>query len=169
MRRAKIPLLWRSSDSLYTVVVSRYALKRMSRLAKEHLPNEVGTSLVGSYSEDGHTAFVLDIAPLPIDSKSSPVSFVRGFLGMKEFFTNLATRFRRTRFYIGEWHSHPFAEPDSSSQDKFTHEQIARDKGTGCSEVVMIVLGGDFHKNCHLNVSVHSARLGLVALNSAHL
>lgn len=168
MTRAKTQLLWRSNDSLYTVVISRHALKKMSRLAKEHSPNEVGTSLVGSYSEDGYTAFVLDIAPLPSDSKSSPVSFVRGIAGMKEFFTSLTKRFRKTRFYIGEWHSHPFAEPDSSSQDKSTHEKIARDKSTGCSEVVMIVLGGDFNRNRHLSVSVHSAKMGLVELNSAH-
>lgn len=166
MTRTKTQLLWRSSDGLYTVVISRHALKRMSRLAKEHIPNEVGTSLVGSYSEDGYTAFVLDIAPLPSDSKASPVSFVRGVLGMKEFYKGLTKRFRKTRFYIGEWHSHPFAEPDSSSQDKSTHEEIARDKVTGCSEVVMIVLGGDFHKVRHLNVSVYSSRMGLIELRS---
>lgn len=136
-------------------------------MAKDHLPNEVGTSLVGSYSEDCFTAFVLDIAPLPADSKSSPVSFLRGVRGMKEFFEHLTKRFRKRRFYIGEWHSHPFSKPDSSDMDRSTHLRIAQDRATECAEVIMIVFGGDFEQHRHLQVSVHSRERDLVLLNPA--
>lgn len=164
MNRNKPPLRWRSGDGLYRVIISRHTLTRMSQMAKVHLPNEVGTSLVGSYSDNGSTAFVLDIAPLPGDSKATPVSFIRGIRGMKEFFERVTKRFKSKRFYIGEWHSHPFSDTDSSATDKWTHRDIAQDKNTSCAEVIMLVLGGDFEKHRSLSVSVHSCLRGLVQL-----
>ena len=56
------PLLrWQSDCRQYTVLISEYCLCKMTEMAQEHYPNEVGTSLVGSYSDDGFEASVLEL------------------------------------------------------------------------------------------------------------
>ena len=164
MMPKKSQLRWMSADDKYHVVISRYAFRMMVRTAKNHLPNETGSSLVGKYSHDGFTAFVLDVAPQPTDSKSSPVSFVRGKNGMKEFFQKLTKRFQRKRFYVGEWHSHPLAESVSSGTDRTTHAEIASDSTLQCPEVIMIIVGGDFSNKVTLSVNVFSRDRGRVVL-----
>lgn len=165
MKPSRSQLRWLSADDKYHVVISRHAFRLMVRMARSHCPNETGSSLIGRYSKDGYTAFVLDVAPVPADSKSTPVSFVRGTAGMREFFQRLAKRFQRKRYYIGEWHSHPHSGTISSGTDRSTHAQIACDLTLQCSEVIMIIVGGDFLNCVSVGVSVQSRSRGRVVLN----
>ena len=167
MKPMRSQLRWLSSDEKYHVVISRHAFRLMVRMATSHCPNETGSSLIGKYSRDGFTAFVLDVAPLPADSKSTPVSFIRGTVGMREFFQSLTRRFQRKRYYIGEWHSHPHADAISSGTDRSTHAQIACDPTLQCSEVIMIIVGGDFLNSVTVGVSVQSRDRGRVVLSPA--
>jgi integrative and conjugative element protein (TIGR02256 family) len=135
----------------------------MIKVAASHSPNEVGTSLVGSYSSDGFRAEIVGLAPLSDDSRSGRTWFIRGVKGLKEFYERLTKRFRGARHYVGEWHSHPESSPGRSPTDKQTHREIAIDRDANCPEVILVVLGGS-SENATLEVCVHSKTRGIVRL-----
>lgn len=165
MRRHLPPLRWRSKDGTYTVVFARRSILKMIKMAASHSPNEVGTSLVGSYSNDGFRAEILGLAPLSVDSSSGRTWFIRGVKGLKEFYERLTQQFRGRRHYVGEWHSHPESSPERSPIDRQTHREIAIDQDANCPEVILVVLGGDSEKST-LEVYVHSKTRGVIRLAS---
>lgn len=158
------PLLWRSKSGQYTVTIHRSAYRAMVRMAILHHPREVGTSLVGRYSNDGFRAEVLSIAPLTADSIGTRNSFVRGIQGLRQFYKRLVWRFHGQRYYVGEWHSHPDSAPHSSGIDDANQTLISRDKSANCSEVILIIVGGDFARKPELRINVYSRKNGRVLL-----
>lgn len=80
---------WRSVCKRWTVHLSTSCILAMTKMAQTHYPNEVGTSLVGHYTDDGFEAFVLELAPLSADSKGTRTSFYRGVDGLRTFFAKL--------------------------------------------------------------------------------
>lgn len=160
----KSSLRWQSDCGRYTVLISKSCLLKMVGMAQEHYPNEVGTSLVGCYSDDGFQASVLELAPLSPDSKGSRISFYRGVAGLRNFFTKLRETFSGRRYYVGEWHSHPDGEPIPSGTDNRNQLEIAKDIKTGCPECILIIIGGT---NCNfdkIGVFVYSRECGQVKL-----
>lgn len=162
-----IPLHWRSSCGNYTVEISKRAFRDMLRLAREHAPQEVGTSLIGSYSEDGYRAIIRALAPLTEDSRGSRFSFVRGVSGLECFFSRLFRRFRGRRHYVGEWHSHPGGTAIPSSIDDKNQRAIVNDDGADCAECILVILGGTVPHASNLGVFVYSRRCGRTDLHPA--
>ena len=158
------PLRWRSSCGVYNVEIARRCFRAMQRMAREHLPNEVGTSLVGTYSLDGRKATVTGIAPLAKDSQATRTSFQRGIDGLAQFFKNLFTRYRGRRHYVGEWHSHPYAAPDASRTDDVNQSAIAHDQRVDCAETILVIVGGDMAQHVSLQAYVYSRSRGKVVL-----
>ena len=158
------PLTWQSNDRQYSVRVTKPAFHSMLQLAAQHAPNEVGTSLVGSYSDDGSLAVVHRIAPLSADSRGSRNAFLRGILGLRTFFGKVIARFRGRRHYVGEWHSHPGGIPVPSSTDDYNQTAIATDKVAHCPECILVILGGDFSDDPVLGLYVYSRSRGKIVL-----
>ena len=158
------PLRWYSACGTYTVRLRPKCLFQMLELAGKHAPIEVGTSLVGTYSANGHWATILSLAPLPPDSRGTRSSFCRGKKGQLEFFETVFQQYVGQRHYAGEWHSHPRSSPNTSGRDDWTQIDIAADKITDCAEAILIVLGGDFPRNPQLSVQVQSRKRGRVTL-----
>lgn len=163
---AHIPRMWRSRCGQYRVRISRRCLPKMLSIARAHTPVEAGTSLVGQYSGDQHTAYVLDLAPLTEDSDGRRRSFTRGVRGLKEFFGKLFSRFRGRRHYVGEWHSHPGGSCSASDIDDANQSDIAADGKTECPECILLILSGDvaFAESADLGVYVYSHTRGRVEL-----
>lgn len=136
----------------------------MTELAQTHYPKEVGTSLVGCYSDDGFEASVLDLAPLSSDSKGSRTSFYRGIAGLRKFFAKLCRSSAGRRHYVGEWHSHPNGTPIPSGTDNRNQLAIAKDSKTDCPECILIITGGTFSNFNELGVFVYSRKRGKVTL-----
>lgn len=134
-------LKWQSNCQKYTVRLSNDCFLKILEMAQAHSPNEVGTSLVGCYSDNGFEASVLDLAPLSPDSKGSRTSFYRGVAGLRKFFTKLRQTFNGKRHYLGEWHSHPDAAPLPSQIDDKHQSAIAKDTNTACPECILIIIG----------------------------
>lgn len=158
-----LPLQWARHPD-YHVEIDRRCIKKMSRLAAAHYPNEIGTPLVGHYSRDGQTAYVTSIGPVPSDSKSSRFSFVRGIVGLAEFFRGLGKRFRGKRYRVGEWHSHPEGLPDPSRTDDENQLALAKDKHEHLPEAILIIVGGHPTRRPSLGVFVYSRDRGRVDL-----
>ena len=160
----KSSLRWQSDCKHYTVLISKSCLLQMTEMAHAHYPNEVGTSLVGCYSDDGFEASVLELAPLSPDSKSSRTSFYRGIAGLRNFFAKLRKTFSGRRYYVGEWHSHPDGKPIPSDTDNRTQSEIAEDTKTDCPECILIIIGGALPNFDEMGVFVYSRKHGRVML-----
>ena len=160
----KSSLKWQSDCKRYTVLISKYCHRKMTEMAQEHYPNEVGTSLVGSYSDDGFEASVLELAPLSPDSKGSRTSFYRGIAGLRNFFTKLRKTCSGRRYYVGEWHSHPDGGTVPSGTDNQNQLEIAKDTKTGCPECILIIIGGTDSNFNKIGVFVYSRKRGRVIL-----
>src|SRR5687768_16263392 len=97
---------WRSSCGTYTVILEQRFCDESLCLAGQYHPNEVGTSLVGFYADDGWQATVNAAAPLTADSTGGGWWFVRGKRGLRAFFADLFRKSDGRSHYVGEWHSH---------------------------------------------------------------
>jgi integrative and conjugative element protein (TIGR02256 family) len=160
----KITLRWKSKCGMYFVSLSDKCLKKMLKLARKHYPNEVGTSLIGSYSDDGFQAFVLDIVPLSSDSRGTSTDFYRGIKGLKKFFLKLQKTAGGNIHYVGEWHSHPDGFSEPSFIDDNNQLDITFDDRTNCPENILIILGGDLLKEICLGTYIYSRKRGKVKL-----
>ena len=156
-------LKWQSDCQQYTVLIAEFCLLKMMEMAQEHYPNEVGTSLVGCYSDNGFEASVLDLAPLSPDSKGRRTSFYRGTAGLRKFFAKLRQTFSGKRYYVGEWHSHPDGAPIPSGTDDRNQLDITTDTKTNCPECILIIIGGPNFSE--LGVFVYSRKQGKVILS----
>ena len=161
-------LRWQSSCQKYTVRISKACVLKMLEMAQTHSPNEVGTSLVGYYSDNGFEASVLDLAPLSHDSKGSRTSFYRGIAGLRTFFTKLRETFNGKRHYVGEWHSHPDALPLPSQRDNRQLLEIAKDTNTKCPECILVLIGHTLSKVDEIGVFVYSRKRGRIPLIPVH-
>jgi len=137
----------------------------MTEMAQAHYPNEVGTPLVGCYSNDGFEAFVLDLVPLSPDSKGWRTSFYRGTTGLQKFFAKLRKVFSGKRYYVGEWHSHPNAAPIPSGTDDKNQLAIAHEAKTNCPECILVIIGGFLSNFSELGVFVYSRKRGKIVLS----
>ncbi len=162
--KVTVPLSWRSRDGKYRVQMNRRSIARMIRLAVSHYPNEVGTPIIGHYSRDGGVAYITSIAPIPPDSKGGRFSFVRGVVGLREYFAQLARRFRGSRYRVGEWHSHPYAGPRPSGTDDRNQTELANDERECLPEAILIILGGDASTSPALAVFIYSRQRGRIEL-----
>jgi proteasome lid subunit RPN8/RPN11 len=136
----------------------------MLKMASEHYPNEVGTPLVGYYSDDGSTAHITSIGPLPPDSRSARFTFVRGIIGLSDFFKSLGKRFRGQRYRVGEWHTHPNGMPKPSGTDNRNQLALANDHREALPEAILIIIGGNPIETPSLGVFVYSRKTGRIDL-----
>lgn len=137
----KIVETWRSGAGDYTVLLTDDFLEAAVTLARRTFPREVGTALVGSYSDDGTQATVTGVAPLSPDSKGSRFRFQRGVQGLRDFFSRLFRLSRGTVHYVGEWHSHPGGAPTPSRTDDNNMQEIADAPSALCPECILVILG----------------------------
>ena len=158
--------IWRTSDGRYQVQVSDEVVDRMRSLAIEHAPNEVGTSLVGFYSDDGSTATIDELAPLTSDSRGTRTTFVRGVLGLADYFSKVLKGSGGQRHYVGEWHSHPNGSVLASPTDDCNQLAIAKEAQTDCPEAVLMIIGGEAMSFPEIAVFVYSRTRGKMRLAS---
>ena len=161
-------LRWQSDCQKYTVRLSNACFLKMTEMGQAHSPNEVGTSLVGCYSDNGFEASVLDLAPLSPDSKGSRTSFYRGVAGLRKFFMKLQQTFSGKRYYVGEWHSHPDAAPLPSQTDDRHQLAIAKDTNTACPECLLVLIGHTLSNVDEIGVFVYSRKRGRISLVPVH-
>ncbi|MEQ8222993.1 MAG: Mov34/MPN/PAD-1 family protein [Candidatus Eremiobacterota bacterium] len=157
-------LKWSSSCNKYTVYISYDCINSMLDIAKNYYPNEIGSQLIGLYSDDGFEAFITDITPITIDTKTSKNSFFRGTKGLRNFFKKLNKSFNNQFYYIGEWHSHPNGLAEPSSIDDNSQFAIINDNNLCCPENILVIIGGKFTRNYKLGIFVYSKKYGKTSL-----
>lgn len=116
------------------------SVEQIIKLCQEANNLETGGILIGNYTEDQITAQVTEVTKPSTDSKSNLTTFVRGVEGLQKL---LNFRWKQHRYYIGEWHYHPFASPNPSTIDLNQFAEFARDKKMHCPEPVLLIFGGN--------------------------
>jgi proteasome lid subunit RPN8/RPN11 len=97
-------LILKNKHNNLEIVLEKSLLKEIETIAVQHYPNEFGGFLLGKYSED-FKSVVIESIILPYKYKSSPILFQRSIKDLEKLF--IKEYQEKSRYYIGEWHSHP--------------------------------------------------------------
>ena len=147
-----------SEDHAYGVRLPVSILEKMHKDCSAALPKETGGILVGCYSEDLNWATITNAYGPSRQSTRYRSSFVRfGF----DYLPTLNRLWNKGRYYIGEWHFHPFSSAAPSSIDVNTMVNLSSDKKLHCPEPVLIVVGGA-NGTWDISVSVFSCGARIV-------
>lgn len=98
-------MMFFNSEIGLNINIDEALIKELNNLSLKYYPNEFGGILIGKYSEDRKTVFVLGTV-LPKEFKSSRFGYYRGARGLKKVLQNLFN-INPSKYYVGEWHSHP--------------------------------------------------------------
>ena len=161
---SRIHSKWKSKCGRYTVTIFQSCFDKMISLSNNYYPNEIGTSLIGWYSNDGFDAYIYDIAPISSDSQSFSNMFIRGIKDLKTFYKKLLKKFKGKIYYIGDWHSHPNGFPFPSSIDDSNQIAVSNDKKTNCPESMLLLIAGNFKSKIEIGVFVYSRLKGRIIL-----
>lgn len=121
----------------------------------DHIRNsdkETGGVLCGYYTEDKVSAVITDFLEPTKDSILGRVSFVRGISGLKEM---LDEKWKEGKYYLGDWHLHPYSSPSASGQDVLQLIQNSRDSSLKCPEPIMVIIGGKTNMEINLYICFH--------------
>ena len=107
------------------------------------LPNETGGVLIGLYDIAKKLVYIVCQVRAPEDSISSPTSFIRGCADLPERLKHIQETTLDNLTYIGEWHSHPSANTQRSTDDVKLHKAIVGYNRENCLPGCMMILGTD--------------------------
>ena len=141
------PQVFRTSDARFSLVIEETLLESLHRLCAASAPLETGGIIIGSYDEQGTTATVIRVKGPSADSRREHARFRRGTLGLQPLLERL---WECKEHYLGEWHFHPGAWPNPSSDDIRQMESIAEDRDACCPEPLLIVVGRNRSVTVHV-------------------
>lgn len=130
---------FRSEDGKFGLILSGPVIKEIFARCENAGRYEIGSILVGHYTRRNSVAVVTDLPATPPDSIAGPVSFERGTKGLRRLLKRL---WKKRRYYLGEWHYHPHAEPTASGQDHRQMREFAADRRYACPEPILLIVGG---------------------------
>lgn len=127
-------------DKRFGLSISQSLLSEIAETCVRSIPNETGGVLIGYYNRLHDCAIVTAISAEPADSDSGPNCFYRGIHGLQTWIDRLWKSKRD--FYLGEWHSHPFASSIPSVIDIRQMGRIATSQSYNCPEPILLIVGG---------------------------
>lgn len=133
-------LTFHTQDRRFGLALSKDRLSEILAFCRQAGPRETGGLLVGRYSDRREMAVVSHVTGPSSDSVAGRTWFHRGVAGLQDL---LFQRWRQQEYYLGEWHSHPGAEPIPSGTDGNEMSSIAHSPGYQCPEPILLIVGGD--------------------------
>lgn len=152
-----------SKDGKYGLRVPSRIMKKMQHLCKKANNVEVGGILVGYYNRRHDCAIVTNCSGPPRDSECGKSFFYRGIQDLQHWLIR-SWNLRQRRYYLGEWHFHPSANPTPSSVDMKQMKSNAESKSYRCPEPVLFVIGGNPDKNYACVSFVYIKERGMIEL-----
>lgn len=150
---------YRSRDGSYGLTLENEQLQKMLSFAKAAIPNETGGILVGRYNSTLNVAILEDVSGPPVDSKAGKTWFHRGFKGLSRWLRQI---WKAETHYLGEWHFHPFAQPEPSGVDHKQIKEISQMNCYQCKVPLLLILGGDPSQKWRVRVFVISTDRQLI-------
>lgn len=121
-----------------SISISDELLEKMYLSVKPHYPNEFGGLLIGYYNNDNKNLVISDII-LPNIFKSTPVFFERHTEDLHEKLEKFYTC-DPSKFYVGEWHSHPNGGTQPSQRDIKAMIQIRENSKVAIEKPILGIL-----------------------------
>lgn len=142
-----------AEDQHIGVSISGVVMKKHLSECKKSNRNETGGVLWGRYNDARTVALVTGLSGPPRDSRRGGFSFKRGIAGLQKIVDALWNAPVR-KYYLGEWHFHPFASSEPSPIDIAQMQEHAMDQKLQCPEPILVILGGDPRREWSVSVSV---------------
>jgi len=161
-----VDMEFRSEDGRYELQIVANHVRSLLRLCRRACPLETGGILLGHYSVSHERAIVTDITKAASDSRSGRYWFLRGVRGLQRKIDRLWRRNRR--YYLGEWHFHPFGSPLPSSTDVGQMFEIAESEQYHCPEPVLLIIGGDPADEWAAKAFVFLRKQGFIEMRSTN-
>lgn len=114
-------------------------LDKLLETGKKHYPNEFGGFLIGHYINDNKHLKITD-SILPTKYRTSKLNFERSVEGIDEQLCKLYYE-EPSRFYVGEWHTHPDNRAIPSSTDIKAISSIANMEDSCIKNPVLLIIG----------------------------
>lgn len=130
-----------SDDSRYGLIVEHKVIQNMLSICTASKALEVGGIIIGTYDLENRYALVSRILSAPIDSLRGKNWFHRGVYGLQSLLDRYWIQSRK--YYLGEWHFHPYSSAIASSLDVKQMTSISTTNNYNCPEPIMIILGGN--------------------------
>ena len=124
-----------------SVIMPDSIWQKMVRLCEGSYPNECGGILIGEYSDDLRKAEVKEIM-ISKGNSGKRMSFLREAKDANSFLKKLWRMASGTKYFIGEWHSHPNGAGYPSVTDDDSMFQVAKRDQCACKRPVLIILNG---------------------------
>jgi integrative and conjugative element protein (TIGR02256 family) len=134
-------LTFHTRDRRFGLLVPREQVSEILALCRKAGRNETGGLLIGRYSEQRDLAHVSIVTGPTRDSKGGRTWFQRGVAGLQDLLFHRWSK--QNEYYLGEWHSHPWAAPAPSGTDGVQMQGIAHSPAYLCPEPVLLIVGGD--------------------------
>jgi integrative and conjugative element protein (TIGR02256 family) len=166
MRNEDGQFSYRSADCRFGLTIHSDEMKAILNFCAQADRKETGGILLGHYTQSHDMAIVTEVAGPPPDSTHGSSFFIRGIKGLQQLINQL---WRRKHYYIGEWHYHPFANPDPSGTDEQQMLDFARDKPMNCPEPILLLMGGDPKRDWHVKVVVYTRNKKTIELSPVML
>jgi integrative and conjugative element protein (TIGR02256 family) len=141
-----------SIDRTFGIVFQQIHLQQIINTCCDARYNETGGIIIGQYTDSLSCAIITRLLGPTTDSKSGRTWLIRGTKGLRKIIDKHWKEERE--YYIGEWHFHPFASPNPSSQDLSQMREIASSSTYKCPEPILIIAGGNPAKELQLRVFV---------------
>lgn len=149
------PEFW-SKEGDFGLKLDGETLHNISEACRQSATKETGGILVGHYNDDLNCAVVTGQSGRPVDSRSGRNWFSRGTAGLQKWLDELWGKGER-RYYLGEWHYHPGAQPEPSATDRNQMKRIAKDASYKCPEPILLIVGGSANNASDLRAFVFMA------------
>lgn len=127
---------FRTANGMFSLILPDLLFQKMLHSCRAAKTQETGGILVGHYNDSLEVAIVTDLSRAPSDSTAGVTWFYRGVWGLQRWLNRL---WKNERYYLGEWHFHPFGMPEPSDTDIVQMERIAQDKRYHCPEPLLFI------------------------------
>lgn len=130
-------MILKNTHNNLEIVLEESLLKEIETIAVQHYPDEFGGFLLGKYSENFKSVIIESII-LPYTYKASPTLFQRFTKDLEKLF--IKEYQKNSRYYIGEWHSHPNGSTMYSGTDLNAMIETAESDGVQIKNPLLLII-----------------------------
>lgn len=132
---------WIEQEHNLKVSMPENIWKKILKLCTGSYPNECGGIFIGEYSDDLKKAKIKE-AMVSENSAGGKATFLREAKEANNFLKHLWQLASGTKYFIGEWHSHPNGNGAPSSMDDDAMHRVAKSKKCSCQRPILIIVNG---------------------------
>ena len=126
----------------WTVLLDSEVQETVASYRLNHLPNETGGVLLGSFDMTRKVALISLALSSPEDSKEWPTVYIRGSAGLRSEVSHAEMVTGGGLEYVGEWHSYPRgATATASGEDRNALALLSQVMAEDARPAVMLIVG----------------------------